>query len=54
MPISIELIAECLHSTQFLWQKGWGCGAPHLILMMLHNILIFTIEIFSCQSINPT
>ena len=27
---------------------------PHLILRVLHIILIFTIEIFSCQSISPT
>ena len=35
--------------------KGGAMGLqPHLILRVLHSILFFTIEIFSCLSISPT
>ena len=36
-------------------RKGGAMGVqPHLILRVLHRILFFTIEMFSCLSISPT
>ena len=36
------------------WQKGGAIRLqPHLILRVLHGILIFAVEIITCQSVNP-